>query len=60
MEYEYKTETFSCVLKRLKTFNEMLQELLDIYANDGWKLHTMQLAGAGADICVCVFEREKR
>ena len=38
----------------------MLQELLDKYANDGWKLHTMQLAGAGADICVCIFEREKR
>lgn len=60
MEYEYKTETFSCLLKRLKTFNVMLQELLDKYAADGWKLHSMQLAGACAEICVCVFEREKK
>lgn len=59
MEYEYKTETFSCLLKRIKTFNQMLQELLDKYASDGWKLLTMQLAGACAEICVCVFEREK-
>ena len=60
MQYEYKTETFSCLLKRLKTFNQMLQELLDKYAADGWKLHSMQLAGACAEICVCVFEREKK
>ena len=56
--YKYKTETFSCLFKSNTGFNEDLQELLDEYADDGWKLHTMQVAGSTASTCICVFEKK--
>lgn len=58
MEYEYKTVTFGCAFCSKNSFNETLQSLLDEYSEDGWKLHTMQVAGGSASICICVFERE--
>lgn len=57
--YEYESVTFGCAFSTKSGFNDKLQSLLDEYAEDGWKLHTMQVAGASASICVCVFEREK-
>jgi len=57
MRYEYKVETFKCAFKTAKNFNQTLQDLINKYANEGWRLHTTQLAADGC-VCVCVFERE--
>ena len=56
--YEYKTETFGCGFSTKSGFNSKLEDLLNEYAEEGWRLHTMQVAGASASICICVFERE--
>ena len=58
MKYEYKTVTFGCAFSTKNSLNVRLQSLLDKYSKDGWKLHTMQVAGGSASICICVFERE--
>lgn len=56
---EYKTVAFGCVFNTIDTFNRKLQELLDEYSEEGWILHSMQVAGASASFCVCIFEKEK-
>lgn len=58
MNYQYKSVTFGCTFNTKKMFNEKLQELLDEYSTQGWKLHTMEVCGASASVCVCVFEKE--
>lgn len=56
--YEYETVTFGCFFNSRESFNSKLQEVLDSYAVEGWRLHTMQVAGSSASTCICVFERE--
>lgn len=58
MNYKYKTITFNCVFNTAKSFDKKLQSLLDKYSKEGWRLHTMQVAGGFASTCVCVFEKE--
>ena len=56
--YEYKTISFGCAFSSKNTINKKIQDTLDKYSKQGWKLHTIQVSG-GQGICVCVFEREK-
>ena len=56
--YEYETVTFGCLFSSKEDFNNKLQRILDDYAEEGWRLHTIQIAGGSASMCVCVFERE--
>lgn len=60
MEYEYKSITFSCLFNTKKVFNEKVQKYLDEYAKDGWRLHTVNVYGATAEVGHIVFEREKK
>ena len=55
---EYKVESFGCTLSTKKKFTIQLQELIDKYAADGWKLHSFEVILG--DICVVVFFREKQ
>ena len=55
---EYKVESFGCTLSTKKKFTAQLQELIDKYAAEGWKLHSFEVILG--EICVVVFFREKR
>lgn len=54
----YKTETFGCTFSTKKRFNQQLQQVLDIYAAEGWKLHSWQVVAMG-EFCTVVFYREE-
>ena len=54
--YEYKTISFGCAFSSKNTINKKIQDTLDKYSKQGWKLHTIQVSG-GQGFCVCVFER---
>lgn len=62
MAYEYKSV---CVKSRsfvLASFNEDIQDALNQYSRNGWKLHTAKLEHAGDSpciLCLLIFEKEK-
>ena len=58
MKYEYKVDSFGCTFSTRAKLNTQLQEMLNKYAEDGWMLHSFEIPGASADICVVVFYRE--
>ncbi|HAS56275.1 MAG TPA: hypothetical protein DEF61_01890 [Firmicutes bacterium] len=65
MAYEYKSvcvKTANPLVASYKGFNEDIQNVLNQYSRDGWKLHTAKLenfsAGPGM-VCLLIFEKEK-
>lgn len=57
MLYQYKVETFNCYLLGEDGIKEKADRLLQDYSLKGWKLHTMQMVGNVAYLCICVFEK---
>ncbi|GEM_PF-1001910 len=57
MKYEYKTVTFTCTFSTAGKMNAKLQQVLDEYSKQGWKLHSVQIPLG--EFCTCIFEREK-
>lgn len=60
MEYEYKSIMFDGKLRPADAYNEQVQKYLDENAKDGWRLHTVNVYGATAEVGHIVFEREKK
>ena len=57
MEYEYKSEMVYYDSDELKAANKKVQDLLDKYSKDGWRLHTFKVEN-DCQFFVCIFERE--
>jgi len=55
---KYCTDFFACGLISGKRFVAVLQEMLDKYSAEGWKLHSYRAVGAG-EICSVVFYKEE-
>ena len=55
---KYKTVTFGCAFSTKNGFVEKLQRELDIYSSQGWELHSFQVPGGSASVCIMVFEKE--
>lgn len=51
----YKSDYFNCAFSSLKKMNEQLQEMLDKYSQEGYKLHSYQLEGS---FCSMIFYKE--
>ena len=57
-KYEYKVDSFGCTFSTREKFTQQLQEMINKYAADGWKLHSYETPGAIGELCVVVFYRE--
>jgi len=55
---KYCTDFFACGFISGKRFSAVLQEMLDKYSAEGWKLHSYRVVGAG-EICSVVFYKEE-
>ena len=55
---KYCTDFFACGFISGKRFVTVLQEMLDKYSAEGWKLHSYRIVGAG-EICSVVFYKEE-
>ncbi len=55
----YKVDSFGCTFSTRTKFTEQLQEMIDKYANEGWKLHSYETPGALGELCVVVFYKEE-
>lgn len=55
---KYCTDFFACGFISGKRFVAVLQEMLDKYSAEGWKLHSYRVVGAG-EICSVVFYKEE-
>lgn len=55
---KYCTDFFACGFVSGKRFVAVLQEMLDKYAEKGWRLHSYRVVGAG-EICTVVFYKEE-
>ncbi len=53
----YIVESFGCTLSTPEMFTKQLQELINRYACEGWKLHSFELIHG--DVCVVVFYKEQ-
>ena len=51
----YKSDYFEYLMP--KKFNERLQQMLDMYTEDGWLLHSYHVEGT---LCTLVFYREEQ
>lgn len=51
----YKTDFFNCAFCTAKEIHQRLQEMLDSYAAEGWRLHSFQIG----NYCSVVFYREE-
>lgn len=54
----YKVDSFGCTFSTRGKFTAQLQEIIDKYAADGWKLHSYETPGAIGELCVVVFYKE--
>ncbi len=57
-KYVYKVDSFGCTFSTRNKFTQQLQEIIDRYAAEGWKLHSYETPGALGELCVVVFYRE--
>ena len=55
----YKVDSFGCTFSTRAKFTEQLQEIIDKYANQGWRLHSYETPGALGELCVVVFYKEE-
>lgn len=55
----YKVVSFSCIFSTKRTIVKKLQKIIDKYADDGWKLHSYEIPGAFAEVCIVVFYKEE-
>lgn len=55
---KYHSDFFACGFLSGKRFAAILQEMLDKYATDGWRLHSYRVVGSG-EICSVVFYKEE-
>lgn len=57
-KYIYKVDSFGCTFSTRAKFTQQLAEMIDKYAQEGWRLHSYETPGAIGELCVCVFEKE--
>lgn len=55
----YKVDSFSCTFSTKGKVVKQLQEMIDKYAGDGWKLHSYEIPGALGELCIVVFYKEE-
>lgn len=55
---KYCIDFFACGFISGKRFAAVLQEMLDRYSAEGWRLHSYRVVGAG-EICSVVFYKEE-
>ena len=56
MRYVYKVDSFNCVFTGRNKFIAQLQAMLDYYAEEGWRLHSMEIPSG--EVCTLVFEKK--
>lgn len=55
---EYKVDSFGCTFSTRGKFTQQLQEIINKYASEGWRLHSYETPGAIGELCVVVFYKE--